>query len=72
MGWKQGDIVITMSFDRLGRRVHYVETRGGQHYMNAKYVYEGYLCIQRLYGATNRVYQRFVWDPTEPIARALW
>ena len=60
--------MITMSFDRLGRRVHYVETRGGQHYMNAKYVYEGYLCIQRLYGATNRVYQRFVWDPTEPIA----
>ena len=69
--WTQGDqedIIIEMTYDRQGRRVQYVETRGGEPYMNAKYVYDAYLCIQRLYGITNRVYMQFVWDPTEPVA----
>ena len=66
--WTQDGIVITMAYDRMGRRVEYRETRDGAHYMHAKYVYDGYLCVQRLYGATGRVYQAFAWDPTEPVA----
>ncbi len=52
----------------MGRRIVYHETRNGANYINAKFVYNGYLCIQRLYGSSNGVYQSFVWDPTEPVA----
>ena len=48
--WTQDGIVITMAYDRMGRRVEYRETRDGAHSMHAKYVYDGYLCVQRLYG----------------------
>ncbi len=30
--------------------------------------YDGYRCVQRLYGVDGRVYQSYVWDPTEPVA----
>ncbi len=66
--WTQGDIVIEMAYDRMGRRIVYHETRNDANYINAKFVYDGHLCIQRLYGGSNGVYQSFVWDPTEPIA----
>lgn len=66
--WEQGDTVVTMTFDRLGRRVRYHETRAGARYIDALFVYDGYRCVQRLYGVDGRVYQSYVWDPTEPVA----
>ena len=66
---------IVMSFDRMGRRVEYLETAGGSQSSatetNAyhRFVYDNYLCIQRLDAANgNAVDLAFVWDVTEPIA----
>ena len=67
--WQSGDAVITMAFDRLGRRVEYHETRAGQVATHFCFVYDNYLCVQRLNAANgNAVRTEFVWDPTEPIA----
>ena len=51
--WDNGDMVITMSFDRMGRRVTKNDKR---------FVYDGYLQIADNAG------NAYVWDPTEPIA----
>ena len=51
--WTQGDTVITMSFDRMGRRV----TKNAQ-----RFVYNGYLQIADNCGNT------YVWDCTENVA----
>ena len=51
--WTQGDTVITMSFDRMGRRVTKNDRRC---------VYDGYLQIADNSG------NAYVWDPTEPVA----
>jgi RHS repeat-associated protein len=66
---------IVMSFDRMGRRVEYLETAGGSQSSatetNAyhRFMYDNYLCIQRLDAANgNAVDLAFVWDVTEPIA----
>jgi RHS repeat-associated protein len=70
---------IVMSFDRMGRRVEYRETQtigavGGNTpttTVNAhhRFVYDGYLCIQRLDAANgNAIDLTFVWDVTEPVA----
>ncbi|MBR6417306.1 MAG: RHS repeat-associated core domain-containing protein [Bacteroidales bacterium] len=66
---------IVMSFDRMGRRVEYLETAGGAQSSatetNAyhRFLYDNYLCIQRLDAANgNAVDFAFVWDVTEPIA----
>ena len=67
--WTQGDTVITMASDRMGRRVEYQETRAGQVATHFRFVYDNYLCIQRLNADNgNAVRTEFVWDPTEPIA----
>ena len=67
--WTQGDAVITMAFDRMGRRVEYQETRAGQVTTHFRFVYDNFLCVQRLNAANgNAVRTEFVWDPTEPIA----
>ena len=67
--WTQGDTVITMAFDRMGRRVEYQERRAGQVATHFRFVYDNFLCIQRLNAANgNAVRTEFVWDPTEPIA----
>lgn len=58
----------------MGRRVEYVETvrddETGSVVTNKhqKFVYDGYLCIQRLNGVNNSVTDLFEWDPTEPVA----
>lgn len=66
---KQGDTVITMSFDRLGRRVDYQETQDDQVSTHFRFVYDNFLCVQRLSVANgNAVRTELVWDPTEPIA----
>ena len=67
--WTQGDTVITIAFDRMGRRVDYRETRAGQVATHFRFVYDNFLCVQRLDAANgNAVRSEFVWDPTEPIA----
>jgi len=51
---------ISMSFDRMGRRV----TKNAQ-----RFVYNGYLQIANFEHQTSNIeLQTFVWDPTEPIA----
>ena len=58
--WQQGPTVITMSFDRMGRRV----TKNGQ-----RFVYNGYLQIANFRSTTTTSdYNYVIWDPTEPVA----
>ena len=58
-----------MVFDRLGRRVDYQEMRDDQVATHFRFVYDNFLCVQRLNTANgNAVRTEFVWDPTEPIA----
>ncbi|MBR6585861.1 MAG: hypothetical protein IKK82_00450, partial [Kiritimatiellae bacterium] len=66
---------IVMSFDRMGRRVAYLETTGGAQSSTTetnayhRFLYDNYLCIQRLDAANgNAVDLAFVWDATEPVA----
>ena len=78
--WSCGETNIVMKFDRMGRRVEYLETVGGAPssatVTNAhhRFVYDGYLCVQRLNAsANNAVDLAFGWDPTESVAtRPLW
>ena len=56
--------LISMSYDRMGRRV----TKNDQ-----RFVYDGYLCIGKIEDSTSIHYSLspvhcFVWDPTEKIA----
>ncbi len=73
--WTCGTTNITMKFDRMGRRVEYLETTGGPGSVPAttnahhRFVYNGYLCVQRLDAANgNAADLLVVWDPTEPVA----
>ena len=67
--WTRGDTIVTMTFDCMGRRVDYRETRAGQVVTHFRFVYDNFLCVQRLNAANgNAVRTEFVWDPTEPIA----
>ncbi|MBR6587415.1 MAG: hypothetical protein IKK82_08345 [Kiritimatiellae bacterium] len=78
--WTGGTTNIVMKYDRMGRRVEYLETVGGSPssvtVTNAhhRFVYDGYLCVQRLNAAANNAVDlAFGWDPTEPVAtRPLW
>ena len=56
--WINGDTVISMSYDRMGRRV----TKNAQ-----RFVYDGYLQIAN-FERTSTNSQLFIWDPTEPVA----
>ena len=67
--WTQGNTVITMDYDRLGRRVFYKEMNGNRQVTYTKFLYDGYLCIQQLFSNSPwNVYKEFIWDPTEPVA----
>lgn len=58
-----------MKFDRMGRRVEYIETVNGVTNTHHRFVYDGYVCIQRLNAASNNAIDLvFTWDPSEPIA----
>ena len=60
---------IEMLFDRMGRRVEYIETANGITNYHHRFVYDGYLCIQRLDALSNNLIElSFAWDPTEPVA----
>ena len=65
--WQSGDTVITMAFDRMGRRVEMRTVKDGEETLQ-RFVYGNYLCIQQLRGAENALYHSYIWDPTEPIA----
>ena len=67
--WTQGAKVITMAFDRLGRRVSYREMNGATQIAHTVFLYNGYLCIQQFFSNSPwNVYKEFIWAPTEPIA----
>ena len=67
--WECGATNIVMSFDRMGRRVEYVEMVSGVTNTHHRFVYDGYLCIQRLNAAANNSIDLvFGWDPSEPVA----
>jgi len=66
--WSNGTAVVTMDYDRMGRRVGYKSISGGQTNAYSKFVYDEYLCVQRLDGFTGEVEQEYVWDPTETVA----
>ena len=88
--WSNGTTNVAMKFDRMGRRVEYLETASTEESVicdditnivmtvttNAyhRFVYDGYLCVQRLNAAANNAVDlAFGWDPTEPVAtRPLW
>ena len=58
-----------MKFDRMGRRVEYIETVSGVTNIHHRFVYDGYLCIQRLNGGNNNSIDLvFGWDPSEQAA----
>ena len=65
--WTQGDTVITMVFDRMGRRIE-MRTQSADSDLLQRFVYDNYLCVQQLRGADNALFHSYVWDPTEPIA----
>ena len=65
--WQSGDTVITMAFDRMGRRVKMCTMRGGEETLQ-RFVYDNYLCVQQLRGAENTLFHSYMWDPTEPTA----
>ncbi len=58
--WTNGDTVITMSYDRMGRR----NTKNG-----LSFVYNGYLQIANFgHSASIVESQVFIWNPMEPVA----
>ena len=63
--WTCGDKVLLMAYDHMGRRVRVVETVGGVTNRVMTFLYDGYLCIAR---TADGVTDRFLWDPTEPVA----
>ena len=65
--WQSGDTVITMAFDRMGRRIE-MRTQSADSDTLQRFVYDNYLCVQQLRGADNTLFHSYVWDPTEPIA----
>ena len=68
--WQSGDTVISMTFDRMGRRVE-MRTVTPTSDLLQRFVYKDFLCIQQLRGPDNTPYQTYVWDPTEPIPSPL-
>ena len=69
VSWTCGATNIVMKFDRMGRRVEYIETVSGVTNIHHRFVYDGYLCIQRLNAlANNSIDLVFGWDPSEQVA----
>lgn len=66
--WENGDVVITMSYDSMGRRVSYRELNGTSEARNVRFLYDGYKLIQELSSDGESVLNEFIWDLSEPIA----
>ena len=65
--WQSGDTVITMAFDRMGRRIE-MRTQSADSDTLQRFVYDNYLCVQQLRTPSNALFHSYIWDPTEPIA----
>ncbi len=74
VSWTCGAINLTMRFDRMGRRVEYLETVADAETSavatnkHQRFVYDGYLCLQIVNARTGVAEYAFEWDPTEPVA----
>ena len=68
--WQSGDTVITMAFDRMGRRVEMRTVKDGAETLQ-RFVYDNYLCVQQLRGTDNTLFHSYVWDPTNPSPHVL-
>ena len=68
--WSNGVTNIVMSFDRMGRRVQYLEIAGATTNANNTFTYDNYLCVARyrLFAGGIPDTDRFVWNPIEPVA----
>ena len=56
-------------FDRMGRRTFYKEEVNGEVTKHHRFVYDNYLCVQKLDALNNNSQiNLFVWDPTESVA----
>ena len=68
--WSNGATNIVMKFDRMGRRVQYLETAGATTNANNTFTYDNYLCVarHRLQTDSTSETDRFIWDPIEPTA----
>ena len=67
--WECGDTVVTMDFDRMGRRTFYKEMNGNTQVTFTRFVYKDYLCVRQVFSnSPYNTYKNFVWDPTETIA----
>ena len=67
--WEQGDVVVTMDFDRMGRRTFYKEMNGNTQVTFTRFIYKDYLCVRQVFSnSPYNTYKNFVWDPTETIA----
>ena len=79
VSWTCGTTNIVMAYDRMGRRVSYLETVSGGSpspatvvtNANHTFVYDGYLCLRRLDAATKKADMFFTWDPAESVATRL-
>jgi len=71
--------ILSMSYDRMGRRIEFIEAVISNAGMRAaqlietnnhhRFVYDGYLCVQRLNVAENNAIDLIVtWDPAEPVS----
>ncbi len=68
VNWSSGSTNITMKFDRLGRRVEYVEKVGVATNNHQCFVYDGHLCVRRIDASDGNAAEFFFgWDPTEPV-----
>ena len=67
--WERGNTVVTMNFDCMGRRVFYKEEVNEEVTKHHRFVYDNYLCVQKLDALNNNSQiNLFVWDPTESVA----
>ena len=70
--WERGDVSLAMSYDRMGRRVKIVKSKGQSVIQRQIFIYNGYLQIQRKTydndSSSLPQTERFVWDSTEPVA----
>ena len=72
VAWSNGTTVVTMAYDRMGRRVVCDMSVSGSLAESKRFAYDNYLLVQESNLATSNrpqaTSQSFVWDPTEPVA----
>jgi len=68
--WSNGATNIVMAFDRMGRRVKYVEMNGAVTNSNKAFTYDKYVCVANSDTRINDVSNSmtYIWNPIEPVA----